>query len=90
LSGSPECRPYQQQRHRGRAINPATYTGIRVSALWNINDDWNALLTQSYQNLDAEGVFYQMPNGSDGQALPKQSVTLFNNSYDKDKFENTA
>ena len=31
-----------------------------------------------------------MPNASDGQPLPKQSVTLFNNSYDKDKFENTA
>jgi outer membrane receptor protein involved in Fe transport len=74
----------------GRAINPATYQGIRVSALWDINDDWNALLTQSYQDLDAQGVFYQMPNSSDGQPLPKQSVTLFNNSYNKDKFENTA
>ena len=74
----------------GRAINPVTYQGIRVSALWDINSDWNALLTQSYQNLDAEGVFYQMPNGSDGEPLPNQSVTLFNNSYNKDKFENTA
>ncbi len=74
----------------GRAINPVTYQGIRVSALWDINADWNALLTQSYQSLDAEGVFYQMPNGSDGELLPKQSVTLFNDSYNKDKFENTA
>jgi hypothetical protein len=74
----------------GRAINPVTYQGIRVSALWDINADWNALLTQSYQNMDAEGVFYQMPNGSDGERLPKQSVTLFNDSYNKDKFENTA
>jgi iron complex outermembrane recepter protein len=72
------------------AINPATYTGIRVSALWDINADWSALVTQSYQNLDAEGVFYQMPHSSDGVPLPKQSVTLFNNSYNKDKFENTA
>jgi iron complex outermembrane receptor protein len=73
-----------------RAINPATYKGIRVSAFWSISDDWNALLTQSYQDIDAEGVFYQMPNSSDGQPLPKQSVTLFNNSFNKDKFENTA
>ena len=86
----PSAAPINNNAIAGRAINPATYTGIRVSALWNINDDWNALLTQSYQNLDAEGVFYQMPNASDGQPLPKQSVTLFNNSYDKDKFENTA
>ncbi|HEY6926820.1 MAG TPA: TonB-dependent receptor [Steroidobacteraceae bacterium] len=74
----------------GRAINPVTYQGIRVSALWNINDDWNALLTQSYQDIDAQGVFYSMPRSSDGAPLPPQSVTLFNNSFSKDKFENTA
>ena len=37
------------------AINPVTYQGMRVSALWDVNSDWNALLTQSYQNIDAEG-----------------------------------
>jgi iron complex outermembrane recepter protein len=73
-----------------RAINPVTYEGIRVSALWDINDNWNALITQSYQDMDAEGVFYQMPKSSDGVPLPPQSVTLFNNSYSRDKFENTA
>jgi iron complex outermembrane receptor protein len=73
-----------------KAINPATYQGIRASALWDINADWNALVTQSYQTIDAEGVFYQMPNGSDGEPLPRQSVTLFNNSFNKDQFENTA
>jgi iron complex outermembrane recepter protein len=72
------------------AINPVTYQGIRVSALWDVNSDWNALLTQSYQDMEAQGVFYQMPNASDGQPLPQQSVTLFNNSFNKDKFENTA
>jgi iron complex outermembrane recepter protein len=74
----------------GRAINPVTYQGARVSALWDINDEWSALITQSYQTLDAEGVFYQMPKSSDGDPLPPQSVTLFNDSYSKDKFENTA
>jgi iron complex outermembrane recepter protein len=74
----------------GNAINPVTYQGLRVSALWDIRDDWNALLTQSYQNINAQGVFYQMPNSSDGVPLPQQSVTLFNPSYNKDKFENTA
>lgn len=72
------------------AINPVTYQGLRVSALWDIDSEWNALLTQSYQSMDAEGVFYEMPNGSDGEPLPPQSVTLFNPSYDKDRFENTA
>ncbi|MBS0332079.1 MAG: TonB-dependent receptor plug domain-containing protein, partial [Proteobacteria bacterium] len=72
------------------AINPVTYRGMRLSALWKFTDDWSALLTQSYQDMDAEGVFYQMPHSSDGAPLPKQSVTLFNDSYDKDRFENTA
>ncbi len=86
----PSAAPINNNAIAGRAINPATYQGIRVAAFWSINDDWNALLTQSYQDIDAEGVFYQMPNSSDGQPLPKQSVTLFNNSFNKDKFENTA
>ena len=72
------------------AINPVTYQGTRLSALWNMSDDWNALLTQSYQALDAQGVFYQMPKSSDGDPLPRQSVTLFNSSFDKDRFSNTA
>ncbi len=29
--------------------------------LWQINEDWNALLSQSYQDMNAKGVFYQMP-----------------------------
>jgi iron complex outermembrane receptor protein len=71
-------------------INPVTYQGIRASALYQINDDWNVLLTQSYQDMDSEGVFYQMPKASDGAPLQRDQVTLFNNSFDKDKFENTA
>ena len=74
----------------GNAINALTYTGFRVSALGKINDDWNVLLAQSYQNMDAEGVFYQNPTGSEGNPLPPLSVTLFNPSYVKDRFENTA
>jgi iron complex outermembrane receptor protein len=71
-------------------INPVTYTGTRLEALYKINEDWNVLVSQSYQNMDSEGVFYQMPNSSDGVPLQPLEVTLFNNSYDKDRFENTA
>src|ERR1700686_1418339 len=41
------------------AINPVVYKGARVSGSWKINDDWNALITQTYQNIDADGVFWQ-------------------------------
>jgi outer membrane receptor protein involved in Fe transport len=83
-------------------INPVSYTGLRVHALWKIDANWDALLTQSYQNMDSNGVFYQMPYGSEGTTfsptglpigkypLPRLSVTLFNPSWNDDKFENTS
>ena len=83
-------------------LNPVTYTGVRVELLYKINDDWDALLSQSYQNMNAQGVFYQMPFSSEGvtfnnlgapigsQPLSPLSVTLFNPSFDQDKFDNTA
>ncbi len=76
----------------GNAINPVTYKGIRAGALWQFNDDWNALLTQSYQTIDAQGVFYETPktSGTAPQALPDLSVQLYNPSFNKDQFENTA
>jgi iron complex outermembrane recepter protein len=74
----------------GRAINPVTYQGIRVEVLYKFNDDWNALITQSYQDMDSQGVFYQQPNASDGAALQPLEVTTFNHAYDKDRFESTA
>jgi iron complex outermembrane recepter protein len=73
-----------------RAINPATYTGVRVEALYKINDDWDVLISQLYQNLSTQGVFYQQPNASDGATLNPLEVTLFNPSYNKDRFESTS
>jgi len=74
----------------GNDINPVTYQGLRFEALYKINEDWNVLLSQSYQQMDSQGVFYQQPNASDGAALQPLQVTLFNPSADKDKFESTA
>ena len=92
--GSPVANNYALA---GNAINPVTYKGTRIQALWQITDDWSALLAQSYQDMNAEGVFYEMPHGSDygvnpsaPQVLPPLSVTSFSPSYDKDRWENTA
>ena len=84
-----------------RAINPVTYKGIRAEALYKANADWDALLVQSYQDMGADGVFYEMPRSSGpnvapnpggpvSQPLPDLSVQLYNPSYDKDRFEDTA
>jgi iron complex outermembrane recepter protein len=71
-------------------INPVTYQGLRVEALYRFNEDWNALLTQSYQNIEADGVFAEMAANSLGDPQPDLSVQLYNHSYEKDRFENTA
>jgi outer membrane receptor protein involved in Fe transport len=74
----------------GKNINPVSYQGFRVEALYRIDEDWSALLAQSYQRIEADGVFADMAENSLGQPQPDLTVQLFNPSYDKDRFENTA
>lgn len=74
----------------GNHINPVTYQGGRVEALYQFDADWSLLVTQMYQNMDADGVFYQNPTSPDGQKLPPLEVVLFTPTYHKDRFSNTA
>ena len=37
--------------------NEATYRGGRVSLAYDVNDDWDVLVSHAYQELDVEGVF---------------------------------
>jgi outer membrane receptor protein involved in Fe transport len=73
-------------------INPVRYEGFRGEALLKFNDEWNALLTESFQQMHSEGVFYEEPytSGSNPTKLPPLSVQTFNGSFDQDSFENTA
>jgi outer membrane receptor protein involved in Fe transport len=73
----------------GRAFNPVTYKGGRLEVLYQATDDWSALLSQSYQNMDAEGVFWEESLDGAGKALPERSVELFNPSYNHDHWEDT-
>jgi iron complex outermembrane recepter protein len=66
------------------ASNPVEYKGARVSGLYKFNEDWNLLLQQSYQSMEADGVFAYNP------ALGDLNVQQYNPSYDLDKFEDTA
>ncbi len=74
----------------GAASNPVQYGGARAELLYQFNDDWNALITQSYQDMEADGLSTQYPIGSDGQALGPWEVTAFVPAVNKDRFENTA
>ena len=72
-------------------INPVTYTAVCASKrCYKFNDDWDALIAQSYQRMEADGVSAEAATDPLGRPLPDLSVQLFNPSYDKDWFENTA
>ena len=75
---------------QGADTNPADYQGARLSALWKINDDWDALLQQNYQDLQADGYFYAYPFATDGSPLAKYQITAFTPGYTKDRYESTA
>jgi len=70
--------------------NPVDYQGARLSALWKINDDWNFLIAESYQDLDAKGQSSTYPYGSDGQQLGTNQITAFVPGWNDDHFTNTA
>jgi len=74
----------------GSNENPVTYTGFRLSLLYQFNDDWNLLVQQNYQNMEADGYFDDYPVASDGQALAPYQITAFEPAYDKDRYESTA
>ena len=89
------CTPANTQQVTNAAVaqknwNPVTHQGLRVSGLYEIDPDWNVLITESLQHLDAEGLAVTYPIGSDFQTLGKYQVTAFSPAYDKDDFQNTA
>src|SRR5438270_2302582 len=73
-----------------KAQNPTTYQGIRLAALYQINDDWSALIQQTYQYLDAEGMPVQFPVGLGLTALQPLQETNFLPAWNKDKAESTS
>jgi iron complex outermembrane receptor protein len=85
----PNSGPINNFNSAASAFNPVTYKGGRAELLYKINDDWSALLMQSYQDMQADGVFWQEQYDGTGKTLPDLSVQLFNPSYDKDHFEDT-
>jgi outer membrane receptor protein involved in Fe transport len=70
--------------------NPVTYTGMRLSGLVKINDNWNVLIQQNYQNMEADGYFDEYPQAPNGTNLAPYQIVAFEPNYDKDKYESTA
>ena len=70
--------------------NPVDYQGARVSGLWKINDNWNFLIAESYQNMDANGQASTYPVGADGQKLGTNQITDFVPAWNNDHYTNTT
>ena len=73
-----------------KAQNPTTYQGMRLALLYKINDNWDALIQQTYQYLDAEGMPVQMPLGLGLTQLQPLQETSFIPAWNKDKSSSTA
>ena len=65
----------------GPNINPVTYVGFRLSGLYRFMDDWDLLIQQNYQQMQADGSFYAYPFDPNGNALQPNQITAFTPSY---------
>jgi len=65
-------------------FNDTTYSGVRFSALWAINPDWQLTVSHMRQSLESEGVFFQDPE------LDDLDIQRFEDDELNDDFSNTA
>ncbi|MDE0480540.1 MAG: TonB-dependent receptor [Gammaproteobacteria bacterium] len=65
-------------------INSVSYLGGRVSALWDISEDWELLVAHTSQDTDADGVFFADPDIGDLE------ISRFVDEGIKDTFDNTS
>jgi iron complex outermembrane recepter protein len=70
--------------------NPVTYDGLRASLAWKMNDDWNLLIQQNYQSMEADGYFYAYPATANGEPLQPYQLQAFTPAYTKDRYESTS
>jgi outer membrane receptor protein involved in Fe transport len=75
--------------------NPVTYDGVRLEVLYQINEDWSALITQNYQNMRADGYYQDYPisttvAGAGGTPLAPYQIDAFTPAYDNDRYESTS
>ena len=68
----------------GNDINGVGYLGGRVSALWDISDDWELYVAHTTQDTDADGVFFADPDVGD------LAISRFVDENIQDTFDNTA
>jgi iron complex outermembrane receptor protein len=100
VPGGPPLRPGSPEAGNGKLtgtnLNTVQYTGGRLSALLQFNDDWNLLLQQNYQQFEADGYFNTQPvspvstTHPTGQALGPMQIMAFEPAWSKDKYSSSS
>jgi len=72
----------QAEARRESNANETKYQGGRVSALWDINEDWTAHASVTQQTMDSDGVFFADPNLDDWE------IQRFSDDSIEDEFTN--
>lgn len=65
-------------------FNETEYSGVRVSGLWDINDNWSLLVSHQVQDVESDGVFFADPD------LGDLEVQRYANDRIEDGFNNTS
>ncbi len=65
-------------------INSVDYTGARISARWDVSDNWDILVAHTTQDTEADGVFFADPDIGDLE------ISRFVDESIEDTFDNTA
>lgn len=65
-------------------FNDTTYAGGRISAVWEINDDWKLTVAHAQQQIESDGVFFSDPN------LDDYEIQRYSNDSLDDDFHNTS
>ena len=87
IGGNPSANNFALVQNNANSVN---YQGLRVSVLWKINDNWDFLLQQNYQDMNSDGWFYAYPQGPSGTNLQPYEIQAFTPAYSKDRYESTA
>jgi iron complex outermembrane receptor protein len=72
----------QANAKRESDVNESKYQGGRISALWDVNEDWSVNAAFMRQTLDADGVFYADPE------LGDMEIQRFSDDEMEDEFTN--
>lgn len=74
----------------GTNTNTASYQGGRLSALWKINDHWDALLQYNTQQFNAHGYWSTEPLDPNGKQLQSFEIMAFAPGFSKDQYDSTS